>query len=184
MPHDRPKNPMLKITELIGQESRWTQPHALKMEYELRARDVIAMTLSFRSSFGSFATATSADGSWTFKRVGFLQTKATVRAAGTETDLAVFKNNTWRDGGVLELLSGRKYPANTNFWASRYEFKRETGEPLIRYKNIGGVLHLSSQVEIPGTAKEIAEMPWLPALGWYLMVMLCMDAAGVGIAAA
>lgn len=170
---------MLKITELIGQESRWTQPHALKMEYELRARDVIAATLSFRSSFGSFATTTSADGTWTFKRIGFLQTRATVRAAGAEADLAMFKNNTWSGGGILELPGGRKYPANTNFWATRYEFKRETGEPLISYKNIGGVLHLSSLVEIHGAAKEIAEMPWLAALGWYLMVMFYTDAAGI-----
>ena len=99
---------MLKITELIGQESRWTQPHASKMEYELRARDVIAATLSFRSSFGSFATATSADGTWTFKRVGFWQTRATVRADGAEADLAVFKNNTWSGGGTLELPGGRQ----------------------------------------------------------------------------
>jgi hypothetical protein len=175
---------MLKITELIGQELRWTQPHALKMEYELRARDVIAATLCFRSSFGSFATAASADGTWTFKRVGFWQTRATIRAAGAEADLAVFKNNTWSGGGTLELPDGHKYPANTNFWSTQFEFKKETGEPLISYKRIGGVLHMSSLVEIHGLSKEIAEMPWLLSLGWYLTIMLHMDSAGAVIAAA
>jgi len=169
---------MLKITELIGQELRWTQSHALKMEYELRAADVLAATLRFRSSFGSFATAASADGNWTFKRVGFWQAKATVRATGAEADLAVFKNNTWSGGGTLELPDGRKYPANTNFWSTQYQFKRETGEPLISYKRIGGVVHLSSLVEIHAPSNEIAEMPWLVSLGWYLTVMLHMDSAG------
>ena len=44
------------------------------MEYELRAGDMLAATLRFRSSFGSFATAEDGDGCWTFKRVGFWQT--------------------------------------------------------------------------------------------------------------
>ena len=174
---------MIKMTELTGQELKWTQPHALKMEYELRAGDMIAATLRFRSSFGSFATAESADGSWTFKRVGFWNTKATVRASGAETDLAVFKNNTWSGGGTLELPDGRKYPANTNFWATQYEFKTESGEPLVTYKKIGGVLHMSSRVEIHASSKEVAEMPWLVSLGWYLMVMLYMDSAAAGVAA-
>jgi len=171
---------MMKITELIGWELQWTQPHAAKMEYELRAADVIAATLRFRNSFGSLATAASADGTWTFKRVGFWHTRATVRAAGAEADLAVFKNRTWSGGGTLELPDGRKYPANTNFWATQYEFKTESGEPLISYRNIEGVLHLSLTVKINALRKELAEMPWIVSLGWYLTVMMYMDSfAGV-----
>jgi hypothetical protein len=175
---------MLKITELIGPELRWTQPHALKMEYELRARDVTAATLRFRSSFGSLATAASGDGTWTFKRIGFWQTRATVRAAGAQADLAVFKNQTWSGGGTLELPDGRKYTANTNFWATQYEFRKETGEPLISYQHVAGVLHMSSRVEIPGRSKEMEEMPWLVALGWYLTVMMHMDMSAAAAAMA
>jgi hypothetical protein len=171
---------MQKISEMIGQQLRWTQPHALKMHYELRAGNVAVATLRFRSSFGSFATAASADGTWTFKRVGFWQTKATVRGAETDTDLAVFKNNTWSGGGTLELPDGRKYPANTNFWSTEYEFKRDTGEPLISYEHIGGALHISAAVKIHGLSKEIIEMPWLVSLGWYLTVLMYMDAAAAG----
>jgi len=176
---------MMKITELIGHELRWIQPHALKMDYELHADGFVAAMLGFRSSFGSFATAASADGTWTFKRVGFWQTKATVRATGGQADLAVFKNSTWSGGGTLELPDGRKYPANTNFWSTEYQFKRETGEALITYKKIRGVLHMSSAVEIHGPAKELAEIPWLVSLGWYLAVMMYMDAsAGAAVIAA
>lgn len=173
---------MLKLTELIGQELKWVQPHALKMEYELRAGEMVAGTLHFRSSFGSFATAASADGTWTFKRVGFWQTKVTVRASGAETDLAVFRNNTWSAGGTLELPDGRKYPANTNFWATQYEFKTEAGEALVSYRKIGGMLHMSSLVEIHPLAKVVVEMPWIVLLGWYLTVMMYMDSAAAAAA--
>jgi hypothetical protein len=170
---------MMKLAELIGQELEWVQPHALRMEYELRAGDAVTATLHFRSSLGSFATGTSADGSWTFKRVGFWQTQVTVRPSGQEIDLAVFKNNTWSGGGTLELPDGRKYLANTNFWASHYEFKTEADEALISYKKIGGILHMSAAVEIYPAAKDLPEMPWMVLLGWYLTVMMQRDSATV-----
>ena len=170
---------MMHMSELIGSELKWVQPHALKMEFELHAGERVAATLNFRSSFGSFATAASADGSWTFKRVGFWRTRVTIRTSGTETELAVFRNNTWSGGGTLEFPDGRKFPANTNFWTTQYEFKTETGEALIRYKQIGGMLHMSSAVEIHTPAKDMAEMPWMVLLGWYLTVMMYMDSAAV-----
>jgi hypothetical protein len=175
---------MMKMTELIGRELKWVQPNALKMEYELHAGDRTAATLRFRSSLGSFATAKSADGTWTFKRIGFWRTRVTVRAEGAESDLGVFKNNTWHGGGTLELPDGRTFPANTNFWATSYEFTSEKGEALIVYRKIGGLLHLSSAVEITAQAKSLAELPWMVMLGWYLSVMMHMDSAAVAAATA
>jgi len=173
---------MMKMAELIGHGLKWVQPHALKMEYELQSDEILAATLHFRSSFGSLATGASADGSWTFKRVGFWQTRVSIRASGSETDLAVFRNNTWSGGGTLEFPDGRKYPANTNFWSTQYEFKTEEGKVLISNKNIGGMLHMSSGVEIHPAAKEIAELPWMVLLSWYLTVMMYMDSAAVATA--
>jgi hypothetical protein len=166
---------MKKIRDLIGRELKWVQPHATKMDFELKDGEEIAATLHFRSLFGSFATAESADGTWTFKRIGFFQTKATVRALDSETDLGVFKNNTWRDGGTLELPDGRKYPADTNFWATKYSLKTEAGEPLIGFQKIGGVLHMSSTVHIHEAGRQIPELPWMTLLGWYLTVMMHVD---------
>lgn len=173
---------MQRIADLVGQELTWVQPRASKMEYELRAGDIVAATLVFRSSFGSFATATSADGIWTFKRVGFFNTRVTVRALNSETDLAVFRNNTWKGGGTLEMADGRKYPANTNFWATQYEFTTESGEKLISYKKIGGILRMSSVTEIHPMAKNLRELPWMVLLGWYLTLMMSMEATAVIIA--
>jgi hypothetical protein len=80
---------MKRLAELMGRELKWTQPGAFKMNYELLAGDELAATLRFRSSFGSLATAESADGCWTFKRAGFFQTRVTIRVCGEEADIAV-----------------------------------------------------------------------------------------------
>jgi hypothetical protein len=173
---------MLHMRELPGRELKWMQPNGFKMEYELHADEILAATLRFRSSFGTLATAESADGCWTFKRVGFWQPQVTVRVCNTETNLAVFKNNTWSGGGTLELPDGRKYPASTNFWSTKYEFKTETGTELLSYQQIGGFLRMSSAVIIHPAAAQLAEAAWLVPLGWYLTVMMHMDSAATAAA--
>ena len=169
---------MDKIAELIGREVKWVQPSAWKMEFELRAGDELIATLRFRSSWGSFATAESADGCWTFKRIGFWQTKATIRTCGSEADIALFNNNTWSGGGTLELADGRKLLATTNGWRTTLEFKSETGETLVRFKS-GGFIHVSATVEIQPAAAEMPELPWIVMLGWYLIMMMYMDTISV-----
>ncbi len=173
---------MLKLAEWTGQPLKWIQPRTMKMEYELRSDDFVAARLDFRSSWGSFATAASADGTWTFKRVGFWQTRVTIRAEGSDKELATFHNNTWSGGGTLQFPDGRKFPASTNFWTTQYEFKTETGEPIVSFRKIGGLLHMSADVDIHPLARSIPEMPWMVMLGWYLAVMMYMDSSSATVA--
>ncbi|HWM91609.1 MAG TPA: hypothetical protein VN493_12655 [Thermoanaerobaculia bacterium] len=167
---------MRHIAQMVGQELRWNQPRAPKMEYELRAGEELVATLRFRSSWGSFATAESADGCWTFKRVGFWQTRVTVRPCESEAEIATFRQGTWSAGGTLELPDGRKYLASTNFWQTQYEIQTESGEPLIRFRT-GGVLRMTAQMEIEPMAAELPELPWMAMLGFYLAVMMRNDSA-------
>ena len=173
----------MKLVELIGRELEWKQPNALRKEYELRDGEALVANLSFRSAFGSFATGESGDGVWTFKRVGFWQPRATVRTSGSEAELAVFRNNTWRDGGTLELPDGRKFPADTNFWKTRYEFRTDANEPLISFRKIGGMLHLSAGVTIHPVMRGVKDLPWLALFGWYLTVLMYEDSAAIAAAA-
>jgi hypothetical protein len=175
---------MKNIRNVIDHEIKWFQPRTFKMEYELQDDGELAATLRFRSSFGSLATGESADGCWTFKRMGFWQTRATIRRCGSDEEIAVFRNNTWSNGGTLELPDGRRYLANTNFWATEYEFTTEAGESLVTYRRISGLLHLSSMVEIQPLAVSLDELPWLVMLGWYLTVMMQMDSAALVAASA
>ena len=79
---------MRSISETAGQELLWIQPAAFQREHELRAGDDVVATLKFQR--GSLADAEAPDGYWTFKRQGFWQPRVTVRAAGSDADLATF----------------------------------------------------------------------------------------------
>jgi len=171
---------MEKIAEFIGLPLLWRRPTLLKPEYELTSGQTLVATVSFRSIWGTFATARSADGCWTFKRVGFWQTRATIRPCDSEEDIATFRNNTWSGGGTLSLPDGRQYPANTNFWQTQYEFKTETGESLIHFRN-RGLFGSSANVTILPAAKEVPELPWIVMLGWYLIVMMQEDSSAVAV---
>jgi len=179
---------MKHVRDLAGLELTWVQPAALKLDFELRDGDEVVATLRFRSTFGSFATVETADGTWTFKRMGFFVTRVTICPAGSDDAIATFRNNTWSAGGTLELSGGRELHANSNFWGSRYEFKFGEEEFQVRFTRIRGALHLSSTLEISADAATLPELPWLVALGWYLVVMMSSDAAagaaGGGAAAA
>jgi len=174
---------MKKITDCAGKELVWKQPAALRMEFELHAADEVCATLNFRSMFGSFATARSGDGCWTFKRAGFFRPTVTVRRCDSETDLTVFHNNTWSGGGTLQLQDGRTIRATTSFWLTRSEFTTESEEPLIRFTP-GGFIHTRCGVEILPGALKLEELPWLVCLGAYLAILLRRDTSGAAAAAA
>lgn len=167
---------MKTIHDYAGQELTWEQPKLMKMEYELRAGTELLATLRFRSSFGSFATAECGMSCWTFKRVGFFNTRVTVRACDSESEIATFHQDTWKGGGSLDFPDGRKYLASTNFWQTRYEFTTEAGEVLVRFKHCAGFKD-SSTVEVLPQAVFLAETPLLVCLGWYLAILLRMDSA-------
>lgn len=168
---------MRKIAEFAGRELKWSQPSALKREFELRSESELVATLKFRSGWGTFATAASGDGAWTFKRVGFWQSKVSIRNSGSETDLAVFKNNTWASGGTLEFPNSRAFRATTNFWQTELAFQTESSEPLMLFK-YGGLFRRSASVEISPLGQRAVELPLLVLIGWYLVFMLDSDSGG------
>lgn len=173
---------MKSIFSATHQPLKWTQPSAFRMQYELLSGEEVLAALAFRSSFGTLATAETADGCWTFKRVGFWQTRLTIRPCGEEEDLAVFKNNTWSGGGTLEFPDGRIFRATTNFWKTRLEFHNLADEVLVVFHS-GGFFHLSADVEITPNGASAPELPLVLCLGLYLIIMMQQDsAAGAAVA--
>jgi hypothetical protein len=170
------------LGQLVGYSLTWTQPDTFKSEYELQNLGEKVALLRFKSLWGSLATAESASGNWTFKRIGFWEPQVTIRPLGSETNIAVYTNKTWQNGGTLQLQDGRKFLASLNFWATQFEFKTEQDQPFLRYSRIGGMLHLSSQMEILPAAAGLNELPWMAILGWYLTVLSHQETAAATIA--
>jgi hypothetical protein len=172
---------MKHVRDYVGRDLQWTQPHAFTAAYELRSGDDLIGMLTFRSSFGSLATGASADGRWTFKRVGFFSTRVTARADGSDSDLVVFRNNTWTGGGTVELPDGRHWLATTNFWQTRYEITTSAETPLLTFHQTSGLLHTSSAVNIHEAAADLPELPWLVMLGWHLRILMQHHAAAAAV---
>ena len=171
---------MRHLADVIDGHLRWAQPRVFGREWELCHGDETVATLTFRSAFGSFATARSAGGSWTFKRVGFWQSRATVRAEGAADDLAVFEHNTWSGGGTLTLAGGGPVRVTTNVWHSKIEFLSAGDDVLFRYLT-EGFLRQESRLEVMPPLERMPEMAWLLLFGWYLVVMMHEDSAAAAV---
>lgn len=171
---------MQTIAKLADQDLRWSQRGSFKRDFDLRADEAPVATLKFRTHFGTFATAEGGDGCWTFKRVGFWRNDATIRTCGSDTNLAVFRNNTWSSGGTLEFPEGRKAKATSNLWMTKLEFRTEGDEPLIRF-DYGGVFRLSAKVVIFPAGRDSGDLHLFVLFGWYLAVMLYEDASATAV---
>src|SRR5690349_255939 len=121
---------MKPLTNAASRALHWTQTRLFDSTYDLCEGDEHFARLTFRTVFGSFARLETATIAWTFKRVGFWRTRATVRQEDSAQDLATFEHNTWSGGGTLALADGRRLRVTTNFWQSCLEFQRDDGTPL------------------------------------------------------
>ncbi|HWR64659.1 MAG TPA: hypothetical protein VN364_00925 [Bellilinea sp.] len=175
---------MENIFHAINQEMVWTQPNAFKEEYELKTGFGLLGTLNFRSAWGSLAVAETANGCWTFKRVGFLTTRVSIRRCDSETEVASFRNNSWSGGGTLELPDGRVFRASTNFWQTRLELMTDRDELILSYKDIGGFFKRTATLVIDPAAASLNELPMVVMLSWYLAVMMYRDSSAATTATA
>jgi len=67
---------------------RWLRRNEKPLEFELLAGEQSVLTLRWNSGTGTLATAESAGGTWTLKRVGFLNPQVSVRVPGSTDDVA------------------------------------------------------------------------------------------------
>ncbi len=175
---------MNRISDLARQSLDWLQPKTLEHHYELQAGPAQLATLTFHSAWGTLATAETADGTWTFKRVGFMNPRVTVRVAGSPDNLAVYQPKFWGDG-TLTFADGTAFRWQpTNFWASQWAFTGAGDTPLIRFKSgterqrLSDVFKTQAIVEIEPNESIKPFMPLLVALGMYLLILHQQDAAG------
>lgn len=179
-----------KIKHAVDQELHWVQPKAMQRRFDLLGVTQCFATLEFTSAFGSLATAWTADGAWTYKRVGFFSPRITVRAEGSENDLAIYRPRWTGMQGTLEFAGGQAYLWNTvNFWATRFQITDASGQPVMAFQTGLGDFKLSdffktqARVEINPLAAGSPDLPLLATLGFYLIILQQEDSAGAVAAA-
>jgi hypothetical protein len=174
---------MQPLSPFRGEVAEWIQPKASLPSYHLRSDDALLVTLSFRSACGTLATAQTAEGVWTFKRVGFLNPRVTIRLAGSDEDAAVYQPKIWGDG-LLTCKSGKAFVWRPiNFWATDWAFTDTQENQLLRLKGglekegLRDLFKDQATVELAPAAQEVQELPILVCLGIYLLILRRLDAA-------
>ncbi len=162
----------------------WAQPQAMSRHYELSCGESLIGSLDFEKSCGSLAVAEVSPKRWTFKRVGFLAPRVTVRNANSEADLAIFRPQ-WGGGGTVEIRGSLQFQWRcANFWQTQWVFLRSDHQPVMNFSHRQGLLKASAKIAIDPAAPTDSEVPLLLALGWYLMILGADDAAAVAAATA
>lgn len=183
---------MKSIKNLKNEHLTWFQPKTTQQIYELKSESDLYGTINFPKSFGSFAEAESADGKWTFKRIGFFQVKITIREFGSENDLAVFKPKWTGYAGSIEFTNGKIFHwQSSNFLATKFELHDNEGNLIFTFRHgvdepkLKDWFKTQARVEFNETSKNIEEVSLLALFCWYLIVVLQMESsAGAVIIAA
>jgi hypothetical protein len=171
---------MRPLADFAQQELLWVQPAAMKREHELRAGDEVVANLRFER--GSLASAVAAEGEWTFKRQGFWQPRVTARAAGSPSDIALFRPH-WAGGGRLELADGTALQlSSANFWQSQWVWQQQD-RVLLRYKGRHGLIKAGGALELAPEAAHRPDIALLALLGWYLILLHAEDSTASTAAA-
>jgi hypothetical protein len=168
---------MKALRDLVGLELGWAQPERFRRRFELRQEADLVATLEWEKAFGSLATATAADGRWTFKRGGFLSPHVTVRDAGSDSNLAVFRPG-WTGSGAVEHASGRRFLwTSANFWSTQWEWRLPDGTGLLTFRRLSVLARMEGQLQVAPVSASIPEAALLACLGWYLLILQSEDAA-------
>lgn len=157
----------------------WRDPVATEPRFELwSGRDQLA-SLAFASPCRTLALAETPEGSWTFRRTGFLTTLIHLREEGANHDFAVFHPGLLGRGS-LRFTNGLSFhwrPAGQGAWS----FAGPDGEVLLRLKPEaprsieGEAPRTQAEVEITAAGRFSTRISLLAALGWYLLLLHQQD---------
>lgn len=175
--------PLMPFPSAHPSTLEWLQPSAAERIYRLRSGTDICASLTYRSAGGTFATAETLAGTWTFKRIGFLNPKITIRSAGSEEDVAVYRPHVWGDGKII-FPDGRTYVWKpTSFWSIEWSLIDPAGAVLLGIKPglAGGGLEdlqkIQATMDFARGSSGDGLLPLFAAFGMYLFVIHQMDTA-------
>lgn len=171
----------MSLDLVVGQELEWNQPKVMRRLFTLMNGSSEIALLRFES--GSLATGEYNGGKWTFKRTGFLSPKITVRAGGSDADLAVFTPGRM-GGGTVAFATGPRYSLRpTNFWRTEWTFETEDRHVLVTLSGRPHLFKLGGIATVTQMAAGLTETPVLLLLMWYVRVLIHEEEAAGAVVA-
>jgi hypothetical protein len=154
---------------------KWTQ-RSSKQDELASDKDIFGI-ISWSTWWSSLATAQSAEGRWTFKRVGFLHQRITVREPGREANLCVVQV-AWNGEATLNILGRGAFRWVPNVWHRRWVLRGPDDKEVMNV-TLSGFVNVSGAVRIDSKWLSDPMLPLLALLGWYLIMLVVSEDATV-----
>lgn len=170
---------MNAISQSSATTMEWRDPEATEPRFELWFGEDQLASLEFVSPCRTLALAQTPEGTWSFRRTGFLTTLVHLREEGADQDFAVFRPGLL-GRGKLTFGNGVTFhwrPAGRGTWS----FTGEDGEVLLLLKpeapepSPDGPPRTQAEVEITAAGRFSPRVPLLAAMGWYLLLLHQQD---------
>lgn len=144
--------------------------------------DELVATLKMEKFGGSLATATSADGQWTFKRSGFLHVRVHIRRVGSDKDIAIFYPR-WTGSGILERPDQTRLQwFCKGFFNAQWGWLTDAGAEIMTLSSASFLKHMAD-VKISPEYAGRPDLSLLTLFGFYLTVLMTDDAVTAAVIA-
>ncbi len=151
---------------------------------ELVGEGSVFASLTWTKSWGSLATAETHDGSWTFKRAGFLHPMITVRRPGSDANIGIVEMS-WSGAGDAKLAGHSFRIQPTSFWHTEWTATDAGRSKLFSLKTRFTLKDQVADVVFEPVELSTGLVELLSALAWYIVLLSAReyDANSVSIAA-
>ncbi len=162
----------------------WRESKRTRRMDELQREDQVLATLRWEGCFSKRAFAHSPEGAWEFDRPQPFSKNVKAWTSGSDDPLATLTFGWLGGDGSMKRSDGRtlRWEA-TNFWATDWAFRTESGETLVHFVDNSGFLERRTLIEFRPGLLSPTDRDLLFLLGRYLMVLQADDAAAAAAAA-
>ncbi len=150
---------------------RWLRTQEAPIAFQLLSGDTLAADLTWKSHGGTLAVARTASATWTLKRVGFLNPRASLRLEGATSDLArVSIHLNYHRIDIVGAPSYRFHRAGVLLPA--WQVTSDSGEQILHIEPVrDGRKLIGGAVVTSARGAKLPELPLLLVLSWYTIVL-------------
>ncbi len=150
---------------------RWLRRGESPLQFDLLAGERLVASLEWRAHGGTFATARTAQGSWTLKRVGFLNPEITVRPHGSNENVA--RLTAHLQYHRIELTKGLTYRFHrAGVLVPAWQVTEETGREVLHVEPVrDGRKLVGGAVLAPAFAPALVGFRLLLLVSWYFIAL-------------
>jgi hypothetical protein len=164
---------MKSLNETGFKGLKWVQRSS--KEDELVSEDDVVGVLHWASSWSSLAIAESADGKWSFKRIGFIHPKISIREFGKDVDL-YFADIGWGGEATLILPDQGAFRWTPHNWHRKWILQDKEGKEIMSIE-LDGIVKVNGKVTIDHSSIPTPTLSLLVLLGWHLIMNVLSDEA-------